>query len=92
MLEKAKLILSKALKRYGILDKKEEGEIDYYLISHVETPIVMWIVKIILSSIPIMLALLCYMGLNPYIPQMSIGISIAWYLLVEFISDIKRCR
>ena len=92
MLEKLKLSVEKVLKRYDILPKGESGTIDYYIISDIEKPIIIWISKIIFTSIPIILLFLSFLQLNWIIIPYSIGTSIAWWIVVEFVKDLKRTK
>lgn len=90
---KAKLYfwLENKLKKYDLLAKQDES-LDYWYFDNIKKPLFNWIRKIILSAIPIFLVLLCFLDFKWYFPQMSIGIAITWFLVIEFVKDMKRVK
>lgn len=88
MFQTVKKAIEKFLKRYNKIEK--DGSIDYWYVEEVKKPLVDWIASLILTSIPIILVIVCFYT-NIKAIQYGIGAAIAWWLVIEFIKDIKRC-
>jgi len=81
-----KTFLEKFFIKYGLI-QEYGSEIDEYLFESIKKPLVNWIFKIILTSIPIYFMILLITFQYQLYPQ-SLGISILWWLIVEFWLDI----
>ncbi len=89
--EKCRKSLEKFLTKYGKLEKGDETalKVENYLFENFKLPIVNWIFQIIFTSIPISLTLLAFNVRRNVIP-ISIGISLLWWIIIEFRKDWKR--
>ena len=83
--------LQDKLKKYDILEKPE-GNLDYWFIESIKKPLFKWIFRIIFTSIPIFLVMICLDTFEWFFPQVSIGIAITWFLVIEFVKDMKRVK
>ena len=90
MLKNIRKAIEKFLKRYDKIDKIT-GSLDYWYFDEVKKPLVNWIASLILTSIPIILVLFCFQP-SILVFQYGIGAAIAWWLIIEFVKDLKRCK
>ena len=80
--------LQNKLKKYDILEKPE-GSLDYWFVDSIKKPLFKWFIRILLTSIPIFLLMICF---GWFKVEISIGIAIAWFLVIEFVKDMKRIK
>lgn len=83
--------LESKLKKYDLLDKKEES-LDYWFMDHLKKPFVSWIIEIFTTSVLIFIVAISIMGYSLNMITMSIGIAITWFLVIEFVKDLKRVK
>ena len=88
MIQNIKKAIEKFLKHNNKIEK--DGSIDYWYVEEVKKPLIDWIASLVLTSIPIILVLLCFQPSVKAV-QWGIGAAIFWWLLIELIKDIKRC-
>ncbi len=89
--EKGIKSLEKFLTKYEKLEKFDDTalKVENYLFENYKKPIVEWIFQVIFTSIPIFIAILLFNGPKKAI-SWAIGISIVWWLIIEFRKDWKR--